>query len=363
MKASRVLLLLSLALAACQTVAAQEPIEPPSDAPQGQQSFPTPPGSPPLPFRPYALMVGDPAPKIEFRDWILGDPITSFEKGKVYVVALWETQVDSAGPHLEQLTRLQNQYADQGLVCIGVSVNGPKNTSERIHRFVFNEGRKIGVHIAIDPLRVSHDFWLYPTGRTTIPVTFIINREGRVAFIGQMPEFDAPFREIIDDVQDLRAAAIHYYESILSGWGYANFLDQLNRKLYVEAYNKARSISDGIGFNHWAVQSNIAWTIVDPRATPEKQDLELALRAATRASELTGDKEPETLDTLARVHFVRGEIDRAIEVQTRAVAVAYSAPQRARLQRTLDEYQKAIAAPAAPQAPVTDPARQAPAPN
>ncbi len=35
------------------------------------------------------LHIGDPAPPIKVQTWLRGEPITQFEKGKVYVVEFW----------------------------------------------------------------------------------------------------------------------------------------------------------------------------------------------------------------------------------------------------------------------------------
>jgi hypothetical protein len=46
------------------------------------------------------------------------------------------------------------------------------------------------------------------------------------------------------------------------------------------------------------------------------------------------------LDTLARVYFCKGEVDRAIELQTRAVAKGQE-QDRSELRKTLEAYQAA----------------------
>src|SRR5260221_10369818 len=37
------------------------------------------------------LSVGDPAPKLEVKEFVKGSPVKSFEKGKNYVVEFWAT--------------------------------------------------------------------------------------------------------------------------------------------------------------------------------------------------------------------------------------------------------------------------------
>ena len=79
------------------------------------------------------------------------------------------------------------------------------------------------------------------------------------------------------------------------------------------------------------------WKIVDPELAWGTLDLDLAMRAAEKAVAFTMEKDPAILDTLARVHFLKGDVKKAIEHQTKAVDVATGAMKES-LQKALDEY-------------------------
>ena len=96
------------------------------------------------------------------------------------------------------------------------------------------------------------------------------------------------------------------------------------------------------GINDSAQALNeIAWIIVDAPGL-EKRDLALCEKLATRAVELTDRKDGAILDTLARVHFEKGNIDKAIELQTEAVAKAQP-EMKAEIEKTLAQYKEARA--------------------
>jgi hypothetical protein len=84
--------------------------------------------------------------------------------------------------------------------------------------------------------------------------------------------------------------------------------------------------------------NEIAWTIVD-RPGLEKRDLDLAEKLAKRAVELTDNKDGAIIDTLARVYFEKGQLDKAIELQTDAVSKAQGEMKR-ELEATLEKYKK-----------------------
>ena len=87
--------------------------------------------------------------------------------------------------------------------------------------------------------------------------------------------------------------------------------------------------------------NGFAWRLVDPEVSLENRFLELALLAADKANELSGGKSPEVLDTVARVHFWRGDFAQALALQKLAVEHS-EGPMKEALQKTVEEYQKAL---------------------
>lgn len=87
------------------------------------------------------------------------------------------------------------------------------------------------------------------------------------------------------------------------------------------------------------VLNSIAWAVVT--ASPDaKPDLDAAVKLATKAVELNGRQDGQSLDTLARAYFLKGDVDKAIELETEAVGKAPEA-EKGQLQATLEEYRKA----------------------
>lgn len=87
-----------------------------------------------------------------------------------------------------------------------------------------------------------------------------------------------------------------------------------------------------VGWDDSTLLNEIAWNIAigeDPR------DLSLARRAALRASDMKNHHDGAILDTVARVFYEQGELDKAIEWQRKA---AKHAPEIREVQKTLDKY-------------------------
>jgi tetratricopeptide (TPR) repeat protein len=72
------------------------------------------------------------------------------------------------------------------------------------------------------------------------------------------------------------------------------------------------------GKNDPDLLNDLSWTILDTEGL-KNPDLDLALELAQKAVELTHEQSGEILDTLARAHYAKGDLDKAVELQTKAV--------------------------------------------
>jgi tetratricopeptide (TPR) repeat protein len=86
--------------------------------------------------------------------------------------------------------------------------------------------------------------------------------------------------------------------------------------------------------------NDLAWDLVTSKSV-EPHGLEMAEKFATRANEAASGASPNILDTLARVLFMRGKKDEAIQMQQRAVT-AGDDQGKPGYQKTLESYRKGI---------------------
>ncbi len=295
------------------------------------------------PHKPFSVMVGDPAPAIAIKEYILGEPVAAFEPGKVYLIFVWSVWDEQAISIMPRLTELQNRFGDKGLVIIGATSPGQVNTQAAVRDFVFSGKVPVGFSVAWDPTRVVMDGWLHAAGRTSVPCLFIVDQSGRIAFIGGVAEYEKPLLAVLEETNDLDLDTRRYYDCITATWAYQHWMQKIKAKDWPNASNLGREIVNGRGHDCFAVLNNIAWAMVDPKNPPDVPDLDLALSAASRADELAEGKDADTIDTLARVHFLKGDIEKAIDLQQRAVAVARSDKLREPLAKTLEDYKAALA--------------------
>ena len=133
------------------------------------------------------LKVGDPAPKLQAGKWIQGEPVKEFARDKVYIVEFWATWCGPCRVSIPHLNELHEQFKDKGLVVIGQNV-WERNEAE-VPKFVKSMGDKMTYRVALDDKsgggkgRMA-ETWMDAADRRGIPSAFVVNKAGRIAWIG-----------------------------------------------------------------------------------------------------------------------------------------------------------------------------------
>ena len=326
------------------------------------------------------LLVGDAAPSLNIEKWVKGQPVTGFEKGKVYVVEFWATWCPPCRDSIPHLTKLQDKYADQGLTIIGVS--SERGGLEKIEPFVTEWGEKMDYVVAFDDGRKTSTSYMTATGQNGIPHAYIVDREGRLAWHGHPMQMDGPLDQIVQGKWDtkrfaktkraeaLRGAMRDFLmpraEPMLTAAREAYGAGDMNKTIELlgevvslsreafadiamsrmqllftadraeEANAEAGRLASGPLAKHPDLLNQFAWMLATMDS--DKVDLKPALSAAEQAVKLTDEQDADVIDTLARVHYEMGDVDKAIEWQNKAVEMASGEAAKRQYQETLDGY-------------------------
>ncbi|MBB2951709.1 MULTISPECIES: TlpA disulfide reductase family protein [Sphingobacterium] len=152
--------------------------------------------------------IADPAPSLYVQEWLKGTPIQQFEKGRIYVIEFWATWCKPCIAAMPHLSALASKYKNK-ITIIGVSVYETKNTSTKeIQAFVNSMGDKMTYHVAIDSNNQMVDNWIHAFGEKSngIPRSFVVNAEGRIAWIGHPNGLDAILTKMIADKWNINKA-------------------------------------------------------------------------------------------------------------------------------------------------------------
>lgn len=133
---------------------------------------------------------GDPAPSLDGIRQVTGEALTKFEPGTIYVLDMWATWCSPCIKAMPHMSQVAENYKDKNVKVFGVAIWETERPSrdgtlyDRVKRFAEgNTDIKYPISYAGEDINFSMR-WMNATDRKTIPSVFIINKEGKLAWIG-----------------------------------------------------------------------------------------------------------------------------------------------------------------------------------
>ena len=299
------------------------------------------------------LTIGDPAPALSAGKFVQGEPVKAFEKDKVYIIEFWATWCGPCVAAIPHVNELQKKYADKGLVVIGQNVW--ERDESLVEPFIKKMGDKMSYRIAMDEKADANDrgkmaaTWMQAAGRNGIPCSFIVNQEGKIAWIGHPMQMDAPLASIIAGDWDLakaktdlaaeqRVRALQTEVSKLAQTGKfeealvkldeleklapasAKMLMPMRMRLLQEA-GKTEQVQAVVEAALKEKDGQVLTRMASMMVAGNAPNLELAAKMAAAAVEATGGDDPMALMVMGQVHAANNQFDKAIECQDRKSVV------------------------------------------
>lgn len=141
------------------------------------------------------LAVGDKAPEFKVEKFVKGKEVTGFEKGHFYVVEFWATWCGPCKEQFPHMSAMQKEYEKKNVTFIGVNVWEDKTydagTLTKVEKFVKDQGDKMSYTVAYDGKEKHMDkAWMQAAGREGIPSAFLVDGDGKIAWIGHPGELE-----------------------------------------------------------------------------------------------------------------------------------------------------------------------------
>lgn len=326
------------------------------------------------------LTVGDRAPALDVTHWLKGDPVQTFEKGKVYLIEFWATWCGPCRVSVPHLAELQEEYRDYDVTIVAVSNEDLQTVVEFMAKADSKDRlwfHKMGYTVATDPDQSTRLDYTASAGLTTIPQVFLVGKDGRVEWIGHPSEMDEPLEAVVrnrwdrdafyasweEKMADRRARMGPFYrfQKAKSVGAWQSALDAVEALIAanedetsykvqkfmllvrdLDEPTKGYAYGRQVAKAHWddsSVLNSLAWNTVDKKGI-ETRDLDFAMKLAQRACALTDYENAAILDTLARVYYEQGDFESAAKWQRKAVEHAGSEAMKDDLAEVLVKYEK-----------------------
>jgi thiol-disulfide isomerase/thioredoxin len=333
------------------------------------------------------LKVGDEVPATRPATQLQGEAVKDFEKGKVYVFECWATWCGPCIGAIPHLNELHKKLGPKGVVFTGVNVwDGEKDakSADRVKAFVKQQGEKMSYAVAIGGDAFIKD-WLEAARVNGIPHAFVVS-EGKLVWAGHPMEMN---EEMLGDIltgtfdpkknakkanagppvdpeaekaqaklnklgeamarKDWKAAeaALADAASVLPPEERQDLIDSVNATIAMakgdptKLYKMLEKVAEAENDDAESL-NELAWDLVTNPQYEKFLNLALAEKCALRAVELTKSTEADKLDTLARVRWLQGRREEAVQLQQQAVAKSADADMRASVQKTLDAMRKGV---------------------
>ncbi len=316
------------------------------------------------------LTIGDKAPPLAIAEWARGEPadLSKTDGKQAFVIEFWATWCAPCLQSIPHLDKLQAKYKSKGLTVIGVTDEPPST----VKSFLAKRKDSMQYTVAVDQDAKTTADYLGGVGANGIPYTFIIDKQGQIAWHGHPA--DPSFDEVVDqvaegkfDVETARTRAANagkiavLWDKAASTYSQGKFEDVLTTLQEILAldathegamkntlYVIQKDLKDSARLKGW-VQSFIeknsgqpkgllalsaALMDVDPLGD---RDPELIVKAARAAYDASPQRDAEVSALYALALYSTGQLDEAIRLQTEAVGAAEKDVQPS-LQRTLEYF-------------------------
>lgn len=314
------------------------------------------------------LGVGDAAPPLKVTQWLNGDDPKVFQKDKVYVLEFWATWCGPCIAQMPHLTELQKEYKDKGLVVVGLTNKDPNNSQKAVTAFVEKNKAKVGYVMGYSDGEENWAAYMDAAGKDGIPCSFVVGKDGKVAYIGHpmwleavlpkvldgswngkedakgVDEMDAAFTDVLSQekpeaaLEKMAAFAKKYPQQAAKGDLRGLHLGLLvGAKKFDDAKVMAEEMIAASEKGKKADPAKHAVALASPDANPEKKHYDVGLKALETALKYD-DKDLRLLFTAVQVYAAAGDKEKAAAYGKKAVEAAPE-EDRAAVQKAVDQIQ------------------------
>jgi hypothetical protein len=267
-------------------------------------------------------------------------------------------------PHVAEL---QEQYK-KDVTIIGFSAKDQSNTEAKVAEFVKKRGPKLKYTFAYADDRDTYDAYMKASGQGGIPCSFVVDKAGKIAYIGHPMYLDVVLPKVVkgkwdEDAQKEVKEIEKEVNGLFRALGGEDGLEKLEAfekkhpelkkipyfvgpklsglikaKKTADAKKLAESVVEAAGkFGDTNMILQVS-TVIRSQAKDDKELMAVVTKAAEVMLKTAGDKDMLALYNMAETYFAKGDKAKAQEYGKKAVEAAE--PQyKAFLEKRLKAYE------------------------
>ncbi len=337
------------------------------------------------------LDLGQAPPPVRVARWIKA-PVKPTGPPRIRIVGFfssWSAPSNQALPVLAQVARKHAKLVTIEMISVYEKSSGAADTSyyKTVAAFVKQRAALMPYAVGVDdPKGAMANAWLEASGERGVPTSFIIGRNGKIVWIGHTMMLDTVMDEIVSgkfdfatyrkerkeqmEAEEKEYRLLKRFNELQQSGRYREAVAELDRIAKAQpeygrrmvlvrfnlllksdekaAYTYGRELLNG----ELKDQSGMLWLmarmLLDETPGLVRPDYKLALDLSQRSADLTKHNDANILTALAYAHFKLGHVDKAIEIQERAIPIGDANPQipernKALMRTRLETFRKARA--------------------
>ena len=289
----------------------------------------------------FALELLDASPALRIAKWLQGAPVdVTAQDDRLYVIEFWATWCPPCRRSIPELNALHDKYSSQNVVIIGIT----QEEEETVQNFLKEQEMKYTV--ALDQDSYCWKNYAESSGVNGIPHAFLV-RNGKLWWEGSpFDNLEKVIRDMVAGSYSAEEAQKNREEARISE-EIAQLLELWMQEYLVYAnFGRDRASADALGVRILEkgtafpeMMGILAWHIAENDSL-RYRNLEFADILSEKACSLTEYKDPDILDSRAKVLFAQGKRKAAIELQKKAIDLADNEEVKEMLLEGLQEMQE-----------------------
>ncbi|MCM5692532.1 TlpA family protein disulfide reductase [Sinorhizobium meliloti] len=141
------------------------------------------------------------APALKVGNWIRGEPLASFQPGKLYILEFCGTSCDGCEGAMLNLIELQESYKDSGVEVVAVAAHERAAFADEARGKLdawLAKFPTLNFPVGFDDTGAMDTLWMEPSFSVEIPQAFVIDRDGYIAFIGHPRKLHGVLPQVLD---------------------------------------------------------------------------------------------------------------------------------------------------------------------